>query len=129
MAAPQQNPPVPATPAPPFAPRPQRHYFYNTTWTKRHDNAFIQALYYQALKGHRQLSRTTNMHSLNHARRLVNACFNFNFKYIVFKRRLERLHLQYTTFKTILESPGVVWDRQRNVVLFDEDRWNDLVMV
>ncbi|KAK4434319.1 hypothetical protein Salat_0594700 [Sesamum alatum] len=68
------------------------------------------------------------MHSLNHARRLVNACFNFNFKYIVFKRRLERLRLWYTTFKTILQSPGVVWDPQRNVVLFDEECWNDLVM-
>ncbi|KAK4413749.1 hypothetical protein Salat_2787700 [Sesamum alatum] len=132
MAAPQQNHPVPALPAPPVpavpAPPPQRHYFYNTKWTKRHDNAFVQALYYQALKGHRQLSRTPNMHSLNHARRLVNACFNFNFKYIVFKRRLERLCLRYTTFKSILQSRGVVWDRQRNVVLFDEDRWNDFLM-
>ncbi|KAK4430885.1 hypothetical protein Salat_0850400 [Sesamum alatum] len=132
MAAPQQNHPVPALPAPPVpavsAPPPQRHYFYNAKWTKRHDNAFVQALYYQALKGHRQLSHSPNMHSLNHARRLVNACFNFNFKYIVFKRRLERLRLRCTTFKSILESPGVVWDRQRNVVLFDEDRWNDLIM-
>ncbi|KAK4415905.1 hypothetical protein Salat_2697900 [Sesamum alatum] len=68
------------------------------------------------------------MHSLNHARRLVNACFNFNFKYIVFKRRLERLRLRYTTFKTILQSPGVIWDHERNVILFNEERWNDLVM-
>ncbi|KAK4429245.1 hypothetical protein Salat_1224800 [Sesamum alatum] len=131
MVANEHNIPVPALPAPPLPavppPPPQCHYFYNARCTKRHDNAFVQALYYQAMKGHRQLSRTPNMHSLNHARRVVNACFNFNFKYIVFKRRLERLRLRFTTFKSILEAPGVVWDRHQNVVLFEEDRWNELV--
>ncbi|KAK4434521.1 hypothetical protein Salat_0614900 [Sesamum alatum] len=102
MAANEQNIPVPALPAlpaPPLPavppPLPQRHYFYNARWTKRHDNAFVQALYYQAMKGHCQL--------------------------------LERLRLRVTTFKSILEAPGVVWDRHRNIVLFEEDRWNELV--
>ncbi|KAK4422008.1 hypothetical protein Salat_2151500, partial [Sesamum alatum] len=129
MANLNQNRAPPAAPPPPFVPRPQRHYFYNVTWTRQHDHCFIQALYYEALKGQRQLSRPPNMHSLNYACRLVNVVFNFNFKYIVFKRRLERLRLRYNTFRTMLDTPGVVWDRQSNIILAEDNVWNNLVMV
>ncbi|KAK4412496.1 hypothetical protein Salat_2896700 [Sesamum alatum] len=113
-----ENPPPlgPAAPPPLFEPRPQRHYFYTNCWSRRHDNVFIRALYYQDLRGQKQLSRTPNMHSLNCARCIVNACFNWSLKYIIFKRRLERLRLCYTTFRTISDSPGFEWDRSQNVV-------------
>ncbi|KAK4435366.1 hypothetical protein Salat_0700000 [Sesamum alatum] len=104
MTQANQGPMAPPPPPPPFDPRPQSHYFYTARWSKRVDMAFIQALYYQALRGQKQLSRTPNMHSLNYERGIVNACFNWSFKCIVFKRRLERLMLQYTTFKSILDS-------------------------
>ncbi|KAK4429049.1 hypothetical protein Salat_1204900 [Sesamum alatum] len=54
--------------------------------------------------------------------------FNFNFKYIVFKRRLDCLRLQYTTFRTMLDTPGVVWNRQTNIVVVEDNLWNNLVM-
>ncbi|KAK4421577.1 hypothetical protein Salat_2108300 [Sesamum alatum] len=66
------------------------------------------------------------MHSLNYGRRLVNAVFNFNFKYIVFKRWLDCLRLPYNTFRTMLDTPGVVWDRQSNIILA-EDNNNEFV--
>ncbi|KAK4438931.1 hypothetical protein Salat_0227700 [Sesamum alatum] len=128
MANLNQNGAPRAAPPPPFVPHPQSHYFYNATWTRQHDHCFIQALYYEALKGQRQLSRTPNMHSLNYACRLVNVVFNFNFKYIVFKRRLERLRLWYNTFLTMLDTPGVVWDRQSDIILVEVNVWNNLVM-
>ncbi|KAK4413729.1 hypothetical protein Salat_2785700 [Sesamum alatum] len=114
-----------AAPPPPFKLHSQRHYFYTNRWSRRHDNVFIRALYYQALCGQKQLSHTPNMHWLNYARGIVNACFNWSFKYIIFKRRLERLRLRYTT----LDSPGFEWDRSQNVVHASEDAWNELVMV
>ncbi|KAK4435696.1 hypothetical protein Salat_0733100 [Sesamum alatum] len=127
-----QNPNAapPAAPQPPFLspPPPQSYYFYNRRWTKQHDHFFIQELYYEALKGQRQFSRTPNMHSLNYGRRLVNAVFNFNFKYIVFKCRLDRLRLGYMTFRTMLDTPGVVWNRQANIVVVEDNLWNNLVM-
>ncbi|KAK4434861.1 hypothetical protein Salat_0649000 [Sesamum alatum] len=60
--------------------------------------------------------------------RIVNACFNWSYKYIVFKRRLERLRLRYTTFKTILDSPAFQWDRDTNFVSATNDHWNDLAI-
>ncbi|KAK4418986.1 hypothetical protein Salat_2311400 [Sesamum alatum] len=118
MAQANQGPiaPPPPPPPPPFDPRPQSHYFYTARWSKHADMAFIQALYNQALRGQKQLSRTLNMHSLNYARGIINACFNWSFKYIVLKRRLECLTLRYTTFKTILDSPAFEWDRETNFV-------------
>ncbi|KAK4439195.1 hypothetical protein Salat_0254400 [Sesamum alatum] len=50
-------PPPPPPPPPPFNPRPQSHYFYTARWTKWVDMAFIQALYYKAIRGQKQLSR------------------------------------------------------------------------
>ncbi|KAK4413678.1 hypothetical protein Salat_2780600 [Sesamum alatum] len=66
-------------------PVPQCHYFYTNRWSRRRDNIFFRALYYQALHGQKQLSPTPNMHSLNYAQGIVNACFNWSFKYIIFK--------------------------------------------
>ncbi|KAK4424894.1 hypothetical protein Salat_1683000 [Sesamum alatum] len=121
-------PPPPPPPPPPFNILPQSHYFYTTRWTKRVDMAFIQALYYKAMRGQKQLSRTPNMHSLNYARGIVNGCFNWSSKYIVFKRRLERLRLRFTTFKSIIETPGVQWDRRTNFVTATDEQWNDLAL-
>ncbi|KAK4426560.1 hypothetical protein Salat_1424600 [Sesamum alatum] len=53
---------------------------------------------------------------------------NWSFKYIVFKRRLERLRLQYTTFKTILDSAAFAWDCETNFVHATEENGNDLAM-
>ncbi|KAK4421596.1 hypothetical protein Salat_2110200 [Sesamum alatum] len=129
MANPNPNAALLAAPQAPFVPLPsQSHYLYNRRWTRQHDYCFIQALYYEALKGQRQLSRTPNMHSLNYGRRLVNAVFNFNFKYIVFKRRLDCLRLRYSTFRIMLDTPGVVWNRQTNNIIVEDNVWNNLVM-
>ncbi|KAK4421864.1 hypothetical protein Salat_2137000 [Sesamum alatum] len=69
------------------------------------------------------------MHSPYYARDIVNACFNWSFKYIVFKRRLERLRLRHTGFRTILDSAAFAWDREINIVHASDDAWNELAMV
>ncbi|KAK4429766.1 hypothetical protein Salat_1277200 [Sesamum alatum] len=125
LAPPPPSPPPP----PPFNILPQSHYLYNTHWKKRVDMAFIQALYYKAMRGQKQISRTPNMHSLNYARGIVNGCFNWSSKYIVFKRRLERLRLRFTTFKSIIETPDVHWNRRTNVVTTTDEQWNALALV
>ncbi|KAK4416658.1 hypothetical protein Salat_2491300 [Sesamum alatum] len=122
-------PPPPPPPPPPFNPRPQSYYFYPTRWTKHVDMAFIQALYYKAVRGQKQLLRTPNMDSLNYARSIVNACFNWSSKYVIFKRRLERLRLRFSTFKSIIDSPGFQWDRRTNFVSAIDEQWNDLALI
>ncbi|KAK4428967.1 hypothetical protein Salat_1196700 [Sesamum alatum] len=104
-------------------PRSQENYFYTSTWTRRHDNTFVQALYNEALRGEVQNLRRINNRSLVNAGSVMKARFGREFKLFVLRRRLLRLQQRYNTFRRILDTPGVVWDVGRNRLEVQNNVW------
>ncbi|KAL0435076.1 UNVERIFIED_CONTAM: hypothetical protein Sradi_0215500 [Sesamum radiatum] len=109
--------------------RSQSRWFYSPSWTKNHDRVFITAMYSQARRGHKQVTRTPNMHSLTYAVDAVNNHFGLTLNYKVAKKRLERLRLRYNTFRRLITDPGFSWLPEDNYILAAEPHWTRIVAV
>ncbi|KAK4425237.1 hypothetical protein Salat_1717600 [Sesamum alatum] len=71
-------------------------------------------LYQQALHGHKQVSRTLNIHSLSYAHATINNGFGWHFLYNVIKDQLEQLRKRYNIFHRVMHTPGFMWNRIHN---------------
>jgi len=100
-----------------------------TIWTPEMDGYFIDLMLEQVSQGREVEDHMFSKKAWKHMSSMFNAKFNFQYEKDVLKNRHKTLRNLYRSIKNLLGQPGFSWDEKRNMVIVDDQVWDDFFKV
>jgi len=100
-----------------------------TIWTPEMDRYFIDLLLEQVSNGNKFDDHLFSKKAWKHMTYLFNAKFKFQCEKDVLKNRHKTLRNLYKAVKKLLEYKGFSWDENRQMVMADNNDWDEYIKV
>lgn len=100
-----------------------------TIWTPEMDRYFIDLMLEQVSKGNKFDDHLFSKRAWKHMSLLFNAKFSFPYEKDVLKNRHKTLRNLYKAIKNLLDQKGFSWDNKRQMVIANNNVWDEYIKV